>query len=73
MRVDLTPRVAALLEASGPSSSAYDLKLDQVAVEDSSRSLKVRVYLIEVRGTKTGAARKLDQLRVEVLAGRRSE
>ena len=73
VRVDLTPRIAALLEASGPSSSAYDLKLDQVAVEDSSRSLKVRVYLIEVRGTKTGAARKLDQLRVEVLAGRRSE
>jgi len=73
VRVDLAPRVAAVLAEFGEQNSVSSLPPERLAVEDSSAHLRVRVYLINIQGTQTGAIRKLERLEVEILAGRRSE
>ncbi|HEY2954085.1 MAG TPA: DUF4153 domain-containing protein [Candidatus Eisenbacteria bacterium] len=69
LRVELSPRIKALLEENRQRAYIPNLPPEKVAVEGSAGDLRVRVYILSLNGKTDGAAP--NRMEIALLLGRR--
>jgi len=72
VRLDLTPRIRALVEEAGLVGTLYNLAPERTVSVDSSAAMRVKAYVMSAHGTTVRGAIEVEQIELDVLVGGRS-